>query len=146
MEDGVQAGNEFFLKLSESQEVDDLAGEKFYKYMSQCVGSERKRIGGNWAVAQAVPTKNLRDAIRKTLGNDKVTFILLNLEKETARERLAQRHGETETGKAEAEFMMKIQEFYETITHFQSKYKTFRKYISNSSNIRETKRQSLNYK
>ena len=47
MEDGVQAGNEFFLKLSESQEVDDLAGENFYKYMSQCVGSERDRIGGN---------------------------------------------------------------------------------------------------
>ena len=113
MEDGVQAGNEFFLKLSESQEVDDLAGEKFYKYMSQCVGSERKRIGGNWAVAQAVPTKNLRDVIRKTLGDDKVTFILLNLEKETARERLGQRHGDTETGKAETEFLLKIQEFYE---------------------------------
>ena len=113
MEDGVQAGNEFFLKLSESQEVDDLAGEKFYKYMSQCVDSERKRIGGNWAVAQAVPTKNQRDVIRKTLGNDKVTFILLNLEKETARERLAQRHGATETGNAEMEFLLKIQEFYE---------------------------------
>jgi gluconate kinase len=103
---------QFFLKLSEGQ-VDESAGEKFYKYMSQCVSSERTRIGGNWAVAQAVPTKNQRDVIRKTLGNDKVTFILLNLEKETAKKRLAQRHGDTETGMAEAEFLLKIQDFYE---------------------------------
>ena len=103
----VADGEDFFFKLTQ-QEVDEIQGERFYKYMSDCISYERKRIGGDWAVAQAVPTRKLRDGIRTSLGNDKVVFFLLSLEREVALERLTQRDG------AEmADSLMKINSFYE---------------------------------
>ena len=48
---------------------------------------EKKRIGGDWVVAQAVPTRKLRDVIRKNFGDDKVFFFLLRVEKEVTLER-----------------------------------------------------------
>ena len=116
MEDRVQDINEFYLKLSEKQELDEVQGARAYEYMSKSVGSERKRIGGDWAVAQAVPTKNMRDVIRKHLGKDKVTFILIGLEPEATRERLNKRHGESEEGKTMTDFCMKVNSFYELKT------------------------------
>ena len=50
------------------QEVDEKLGEKFYEYMADSIGNERKRIGGDWVIAQAVPTRNMRDVIRQQLG------------------------------------------------------------------------------
>ena len=100
------------MKLSE-QELDEVQGARAYKYMSECVGYERKRIGGDWAVAQAVPTRRLRDVIRKNLGNDKVVFILIGLDTEATRKRLNKRHGETEEGLIMTDFLMKVNSFYE---------------------------------
>ena len=100
------------MKLSE-QELDEVQGARAYKYMSECVGYERKRIGGDWAVAQAVPTRQLRDVIRKNLGNNKVVFILIGLDTEATRKRLNKRHGESEEGLAMTDFLMKVNSFYE---------------------------------
>ena len=69
-------GDDFYIDLSQKQQLNEVAGARFYKYMGECIDSERKRIGGNWVVAQAVPTRNMRDVIRKVLGKDLV-FILL---------------------------------------------------------------------
>jgi hypothetical protein len=111
-EDGVQDLNEFYMKLSEA-ELDEVQGARAYKYMSECVGYERRRIGGDWAVAQAVPTRRLRDVIRQHLGSDKVVFILIGLEPEATRNRLNNRNGESEAGLAITDFCMKVNNFYE---------------------------------
>ena len=55
--DRVIDGDDFYMALSQKQELDEVAGGRFYKYMSECISSERKRIGGDWIVAQAVPTR-----------------------------------------------------------------------------------------
>ena len=101
------------MDLSQKQELNEVAGARFYKYMSECIDSERKRIGGNWVVAQAVPTRKLRDGIRKSLGNDKVFFFLLGLEREVTLERLTKRHGDGEMGKAMTDSCIKVESFYE---------------------------------
>ena len=48
---------------------------------------ERNRVGGDWVVAQAVPSRKLRDLIRSKLGADLV-FVVLNLDKDLQQERL----------------------------------------------------------
>ena len=111
-EDGVQDLNEFYMKLSEA-ELDEVKGARAYKYMSECIGYERKRIGGDWAVAQAVPTRRLRDVIRKHLGDDKVVFLLIGLDSDATRKRLDKRHGESEEGLVMTDFLMKINSFYD---------------------------------
>ena len=87
-------------------------GEIFVKYMADMIGYERKRIGGNFVVAQAVPTRNLRDVIRKSLGKDLI-FIILSLKKETTLERLTKRQGDSEAGKRIVDFCIKLESFYE---------------------------------
>ena len=111
-EDKFWKGKDFYLKLSRNQELDELSGKYLYEYMCECIDYERKRIGGDWVVAQAVPTRKLRDFIRKFLGND-IIFILLILEKETTKERLKIRHGDGEMAKAMIDFCIKIESFYE---------------------------------
>mgnify|MGYP001309200566 CR=1 FL=1 len=55
-------------------------GKTGYKYMAECLKYERQRIGGDWVVAQAVPSRNMREVIRKVLGNDLIFIILRLLE------------------------------------------------------------------
>ena len=64
-------------------------------------------------MAQAVPTRNLRDIIRKSLGKDLI-FIILSLEKETTLERLTKRQGDGEAAKGIIDFCLKLETFYET--------------------------------
>ena len=80
--------------------------------MADCICYERKRIGGDWVVAQCVATRNLRDVIRQTLGKNLV-FILLSLKKETTLERLTNRHGDGEAAKGITDFCIKLESFYE---------------------------------
>ena len=93
-------------------ELDENPGMRFVKYMADMIGYERKRIGGDWVVAQAVPTRNLRDVIRKSLGKDLI-FIILSPKKETTLERLTKRHGGGEAAKAIIDFCTKLESFYE---------------------------------
>ena len=56
------------------------------------VKHEKERIGGDWIVAQAVPKRSLRDLIRKHLGPELI-FVILNLSKETQKQRIEARNG-----------------------------------------------------
>ena len=94
-------------------EFDEAAGERFYKYMSNSISYEKKRIGGDWVVAQAVPTRKLRDVIRKNFGDDKVFFFLLRVEKEVTLERLTKRHGDGEAAQAMTDMCFKLESYYE---------------------------------
>jgi len=64
--------------------------EDFYAMMCEDILRERKRVGGDWVVAQAVPTRKLRDLIKSKLGPD-LLFVVLNLDKDHHRERLEPR-------------------------------------------------------
>lgn len=108
----VSYGEEFYMALTEGGDFNRENAEKFYTFMTECVVHERKRLGGDFAIAQAVPHRILRDTIRKIAGPDLI-FILLIVPKETTLERLKKRHGEGEAADQMTEWCIKINEFYE---------------------------------
>ena len=67
-------------------------------YTSMCcdIAKEQQRIGGNWAVAQAVPTRALREHIRGKMGANLI-FIVLHMSKQDQLSRLRARHGDDES-------------------------------------------------
>ena len=79
--------------------------EAFYSLMCDNILYERKRLGGDWVVAQAVPTRKLRDLIKAKLGPD-LQFMVLNLDKDYQEERLKPRFDLL--GKEFAEMWMKM--------------------------------------
>merc|ERR1711936_193758 len=70
-------------------------GEEMYGMMCEDIKKERKRIGGDWAVAGVTFNKEVRDFIRDRLGADLV-FVYLTMEVETVKERLKIRHPDNE--------------------------------------------------
>ena len=82
-----------FTNMAEGKEFDPEKLAPFYHEMCKDILAEKKRIGGRWAVAQAVPTRQLRDQIRKDLGSQCI-FITLSLSAETNRKRVEARHSE----------------------------------------------------
>jgi len=63
--------------------------------MSRDVALQRKRVGGNWVIAQAVPNRALRDVIRQELDSE-VFFITLTLTTDDLKNRIRGRHGDNE--------------------------------------------------
>jgi len=63
----------------------------FYEALSEDIAIERKRIGGDWAVAGVAMNKEVRDIIRSTLGPN-VIFVVLNMNQDDVKERLEARH------------------------------------------------------
>ena len=66
----------------------------FYEEMAKDLIKQRKRIGGDWAIAQAVFSRNQREFIREKVGSGLV-FIVLNLTKECQLHRVKARHGDS---------------------------------------------------
>ena len=54
------------------------------------INKERKMVGGDRVVAQAVPTRKMRDLIKSKLGPD-LLFVVLDLDKDHHKERLSPR-------------------------------------------------------
>ena len=65
--------------------------------MGEDIVRQKKRLGGTFAVAHAVPTRASRDFLRGLVGSD-LFFIVLNITKECQSERLKGRHGEGQGG------------------------------------------------
>ena len=65
-----------------NQDYTDLDGKLLPSLlvMTREIQKHRKRLGGDWAVAQAVITRFQREAIRKKMGKDLI-FIVLNMNK-----------------------------------------------------------------
>ena len=74
----------------------------------------KKRLGGNFAVAQAVPTRVLRECMKEIFGPQGI-FVVLRLTKETNAKRIAGRHagGDPETIKKMLKFLDGIYDSYE---------------------------------
>jgi len=66
----------------------------FYKIMADDISKQKERLGGTFAVAHAVATRDSRDYLRGLMGPDLI-FVVLNMSKDCMRERLTARHGET---------------------------------------------------
>ena len=82
-----------FTNLSEGKPCNVTKIAPFYHEMCKDILSEKKRIGGNWAVAQAVPTRELRDEIKKDLWPQCI-FVTLSLSAETNMKRVEARHSD----------------------------------------------------
>ena len=76
----------------EKEEFDEIM-IPYYELMAEDIIRQKKRLGGTFAVAHCVLTKNGRSMLRKHLGSDLV-FINLNMTKECQAERIKQRHGD----------------------------------------------------
>merc|ERR1711892_251463 len=87
-------GNEEFMNVMNGAEF-DLEGTTGIKesYTSMCedILSERRRIGGDWAVAAVALTHGLRDHIRSILGPDLI-FVILSMDEAEVRKRVTARH------------------------------------------------------
>ena len=100
-----------FKKLAhvKGNEIDWEKTKPFYSNVSRDIDVQRKRIGGNFVIAQAVTSQNMRDHIRLTLPD--CTFITLTLTEENQLKRVRERHGE-DCGKI-VEKMNEFAKFYE---------------------------------
>ena len=56
--------NETFMKLFKGEEYDKEIMKEFNRGMSEDIIRERKRIGGDWAIAAVTLTCDIRDHIR----------------------------------------------------------------------------------
>ena len=65
-----------------------------YECMASDISKQRKRLGGNWAIAQAVFSRAQRDFLRKAIGPD-LLFIVLNMSTECQLNRVKKRHGDS---------------------------------------------------
>merc|ERR1712183_817564 len=76
--------------------------------MAKLIKTQKKRIGGDFAVAQAITSRYMRDHIRLTLPD--CIFITLTLTKETQVKRVKARHGDSEGA---TEFLGAMYKYYE---------------------------------
>ena len=74
------------------KEHDREEANKVYSAMAEDIKREKERIGGDWAVAHVVMTREARDNLRKILG-PQLIFILLTMPSEARRKRILSRHG-----------------------------------------------------
>ena len=71
--------------------------QPFYVAMARELVKQRKRIGGDWGIAQAVFSRAQRDQIKRDLGSDLI-FVVMNLTKECQHKRVTGRHGDDAHG------------------------------------------------
>ena len=77
------------------KEHDREEANKVYSAMAEDIKREKERIGGDWAGAHVVMTREARDNVRKILG-PQLIFILLTMPSEDRRQRILSRHGNSE--------------------------------------------------
>ena len=68
-----------------------------FKVLNKHLIQQKLRLGGNFVVAHAVPSRDTRNYIREglgSLGQDQVVFIVLNMSLEASRKRVLARHGD----------------------------------------------------
>ena len=87
----MQEGMPEFLKLINNQPVDYSKMKPFMQELAKDIVKYKKRLGGNFVVAQAVFNRYLRDAMKEVLGPDCI-FVVLRLNKDTNAKRVEERH------------------------------------------------------
>ena len=87
--------NDVFGAVLAGKEHDRDEANKIYSAMAEDIKREKERIGGDWAVAHVVMTREGRDNLRKILG-PQLVFILLTMPSEDRRKRILSRHKDDE--------------------------------------------------
>ena len=108
--DAIQTARMEFLKISKGRmsEIDWNKTKPCYTNMAKYIETQKKRIGGDFVIAHAVTSWDMRDHIRLTLGD--CIFITLTLTKETQMKRIRARHGDDEGAMV---FMGNLYQLYE---------------------------------
>ena len=57
----------------------------FLKILGQDIASEKKKIGGDWVIAMALPTRQMREIIQSECS---ATFVIFNMDENTQRKRI----------------------------------------------------------
>ena len=92
----ISKAEEAFMGMMKGQGFDnfEVTLDPLYDYMGMDIARQRKRLGGNMAIAQAVFSRKQRDKLRSLIGPDLV-FIVLNMTKECQSKRVRGRHGDS---------------------------------------------------
>ena len=111
--DAVSLAMSEFMKMTQGKfdEIDWKLAIPFYKHMAKDIGQQKKRIGGNFAIAQAVTSRMLRDAIREEIPE--CIFITLTLTRDTQKKRVVARHGDGEEAEGMLKFLTAMYDEYE---------------------------------
>jgi len=109
LKQNVFGNSESKMTKEESNEITEKVGQVF----AQDIGRQVKRLGGNWAMASAVMSRKHREMIRKYMGYDDLTFMVLNMTKDCVKKRLIKRHGSSTFGENITEKMLNILNLYE---------------------------------
>ena len=106
--------NDCFGAIMAGQQHDQAAFLTVYEAMAEDIRRERARIGGDWAVANVVISREIRDRMRwavltrqldpglmcgccREILGPQLVFILLSMPSEDRRKRIAERHKDDET-------------------------------------------------
>ena len=108
--DAINNGIKDFMAMIKGEDYRKEGVENFYSGMCKDIKKERKRMGGDWAVAQAVPSRAFRDHIKKELDND-VIFVVLHMSREDQMKRVAKRHGDSQS--TIVDWLKKLYDLYE---------------------------------
>merc|ERR1712212_626866 len=111
--DIVSEGVNDWLYALQGEKYDSELVQKWYLEMCKDIKREKKRIGGNWAIAQAVPKRYMRDYIREYLGPELI-FVVLHMTKEDQICRIKARHGEEVDG-AFLDLLLKSYDIYDQV-------------------------------
>merc|ERR1712226_661546 len=77
--------------LMQGKEFNQKVMGEFYHHLAMDVAREKKRIGGDFVIANILMTAELREHLRSWLGPD-LRIVLLSMTKEDRRERTLARH------------------------------------------------------
>ena len=96
------------------QPYDNEKVKEFCREMSANIAMHKKRLGGDFAVAFAAPSRSLREACKEVLG-PQLIFVCIRLSKEANKKRVAGRHAgsDEETMKGLEEYLNGIYDLYE---------------------------------
>ena len=83
--------NDVFGAVLAGKDHDKEKANQVYTAMGEDIRREKERIGGDWAVAHVIMSREARDNLRKILG-PQLVFILLSMPSEDRRQRILSRH------------------------------------------------------
>ena len=95
--------SEMWMNLFAGKDIDREMMATYYAALAADIGSEKKRIGGDFAIAHVIVTKDVRDKMREWLGPDLI-FVHLEMSQEDRRARVMDRH----MGEANAADLMDV--------------------------------------
>ena len=105
---------EIFQEIQQKMEFNEEHIEKLqpmFDLLAKDIAHQRKRLGGNMVIAQAINSQKQRERMRKLIGPDLV-FIVLGMSKECQKKRVTARHGE-DFPETFMELLIKAADLYE---------------------------------